>query len=122
MAHKRTRGLARLFFGAVPDDQIQRAYRIRVALFFVLVVTMVVALFLVYQLTETLYQLHLAEGERDRWQRPDDVIESLKLKDGYVVADVGCGVGYFSLKLAPKVAEHGSVLAEDTIQHSRYSR
>jgi len=118
MAHKRTRGLARLFFGAVPDDQIQRAYRIRVALFFVLVVTMVVALFLVYQLTETLYQLHLAEGERDRWQRPDDVIESLKLKDGYVVADVGCGVGYFSLKLAPKVAEHGSVLAEDILGES----
>jgi ubiquinone/menaquinone biosynthesis C-methylase UbiE len=56
------------------------------------------------------------------------VIESLKLKDGSAVADAGCGVGYFSLKLAPKVAEHGSVLAEDvlgvtpSIQHSRHSR
>ena len=48
----------------------------------------------------------------------DDVIESLKLKDGNVVADVGCGVGYFSLKLAPKVAEHGSVLAEDILGES----
>ncbi len=30
----------------------------------------------------------------------------------------GCGVGYFSLKLAPKVAEHGTVLAEDILGES----
>src|SRR6266436_1085169 len=118
MANKRTRDPARLFFGALHDDQIHRAYQVRVALFFVLVVITVAALFLIYQLTQTLNQLYLAEGERDRWQRPDDVIESLKLKDGHVVADVGCGVGYFSLKLAPKVAEHGSVLAEDILGES----
>ncbi len=87
-------------------------------LFFTLVVLIVAALFLIYQLTQTLYQLHLAEGERDRWQRPDAVIESLKLKEGNVVADVGCGVGYFSLKLAPKVAERGTVLAEDILGES----
>jgi len=118
MAYRRTRGLVRLLFGTVPDDQIHRAYRFRVAFFFVLVVTIVVALFLIYQLTQTLYQLHLTEGERDRWQRPADVIESLKLKDGNVVADLGCGAGYFALKLAPRVAEHGSVLAEDVLSES----
>ena len=79
---------------------------------------MVGALFLIYELTQTLSQLYLAEVERDRWQRPDDVIESLKLKDGNVVADVGCGVGYFSLKLTPKVGEHGSVPAEDILGES----
>jgi hypothetical protein len=79
MAQKLTRGLARLLFGTVPDDQIQRVYRVRVGLFFVSVVIIVAALFLIYQLTQTLYQLHLAEGERDRWQRPDDVIDTLKL-------------------------------------------
>jgi hypothetical protein len=67
------------------------------------------AFWLFYQFTQTLYQLHLAEGERDRWQRPGDVIAALNLKEGGIVAGVGCGVGYFSLKLAPKVAEHGSV-------------
>ena len=100
MAYKRTRGLARLFFGTVPDDQIDGADRFRVAIFFVLVVSIVAALFLIYQFTQTLDRFYLAEGERDRWQRQDDVIESLKLKVGNVVADVGCGVGYFSLKLA----------------------
>ena len=118
MAYKGRRGVVRLFFGTVPDDQVRLAYRFRVALFFVLVVTIVAALFLIYQLTQTLDRLYLAEGERDRWQRPDDVIGSLKLKDGNVVADLGCGVGYFSLKLAPKVAEHGSVLAEDILDES----
>jgi SAM-dependent methyltransferase len=118
MAKQRTRRSARLFFGTVPDDQIHRAYRVRIALFFVLVVTIVAALFLIYQFTQTLNQLYLAERERDRWQRPDGVIESLKLKDGNLVADVGCGVGYFSLKLAPKVAEHGNVLAEDILGES----
>ena len=94
MAYKRKRGLAQLFFGTVRDDQVQWAYRVRVALFFVLVVIMVAALFLIYQLSQIFYQLYLAEGERDHWQRPDDVIESLKLKDGDVVADVGSGVDY----------------------------
>ena len=118
MVHKHKRGLTRLFFGTVPADQIQRAYRLRVALFSVLVVIMVAALLQFYQLSQTLYQLNLAEQERDHWQRPDDVIESLNLKDGNVVADVGSGVGYFSLKLAPKVAGHGSVLAEDILGQS----
>jgi ubiquinone/menaquinone biosynthesis C-methylase UbiE len=118
MAKRRTRGPARLFFGTVPDDQIQRAYRVRVGLFFLLVVIIVAALFLIYKFTQTLYQLHLVESERDQWQRPDDVIECLKLKDGSVVVDVGCGAGYFSLKLAPKVAGHGSVLAEDILGES----
>jgi SAM-dependent methyltransferase len=118
MATKRKRGQARLFFGEVPDEQIRGVYRTRVALFFVLVVITVLTLFLIYQLTQTLNQLYAAEGERDGWQRPDDVVESLKLKVGNTVADVGCGVGYFSLKLAPKVAEHGSVLAEDILGES----
>jgi SAM-dependent methyltransferase len=98
--------------------KVHRAYGVRVVLFFVLVVMVAAALFLIYQFTQTLYQLKVVEGERDRWQRPDDVIDSLKLKDGDTVADVGCGVGYFSLKLAPKVTEHGSVLAEDILEES----
>ena len=107
MVHKPKKSLARLVFGKVPDERIQRAYRVRVALFFALVVLVIATLFLSYQLTQTFRQLNFVERERDRWQRPDDVIECLKLKDSSVVADLGCGVGYFSLKLAPKVAQHG---------------
>ena len=35
-----------------------------------------------------------------------------------MVADLGCGVGYFTLKLGPKVGEHDSVLAEDILEES----
>jgi ubiquinone/menaquinone biosynthesis C-methylase UbiE len=118
MANNRTRGLTGLPFGTAPDDQLHRAYGIRVALFFVLVLILAAALFLIYQFSQALYQLHAVEAERDRWQRPADVIDSLKLKEGDIVADVGCGVGYFSLKLGPKVGEHGTVLAEDILDES----
>ena len=107
-----------MFFGKVEHDQIRWAYRVRVAIFFVLVVTIVAVLFLIYQVSQTYHQIYLAEAERDQWQRPNDVIESLKLKGGDVIADVGCGAGYFSVKLAPRVGDHGRVLAEDILGES----
>ena len=37
---------------------------------------------------------------RDAWQIPDRVIAELGLKPGAVVADIGAGTGYFSVRLA----------------------
>ena len=37
---------------------------------------------------------------RDAWQMPSRVIESLALKPGMTVADIGAGTGYFSMRLA----------------------
>lgn len=37
---------------------------------------------------------------RDAWQMPARVIETLGLKPGMLVADVGAGTGYFSVRLA----------------------
>jgi predicted methyltransferase len=51
--------------------------------------------------------------ERDRWQRPDEVMDALGVRAGSVVADVGCGKGYFSIKLAQRVGPTGKVYAED---------
>jgi SAM-dependent methyltransferase len=47
---------------------------------------------------------------RDAWQRPDDVISALWLEPTSVVADIGAGTGYFSVRIAPKVAD---VIATD---------
>ena len=41
---------------------------------------------------------------RDAWQMPDRVIASLDLKPGQIVADVGAGTGYFSVRLAKSAA------------------
>jgi ubiquinone/menaquinone biosynthesis C-methylase UbiE len=58
---------------------------------------------------------HPAEppGIRDDWQQPDRVISSLALKPGTRVADIGCGEGYFALRLAKSVGEQGLVFAVD---------
>ena len=37
---------------------------------------------------------------RDAWQMPDKVIAALHLKPGQIVADIGAGTGYFSVRLA----------------------
>ena len=37
---------------------------------------------------------------RDAWQLPDRVIAALNLKRGQIVADIGAGTGYFSVRLA----------------------
>ena len=50
---------------------------------------------------------------RDVWQKPDQVISSLKLQHTDKIADIGAGTGYFSVRLA-KVVPEGDVYAADT--------
>ena len=51
----------------------------------------------------------LEREDRDREERPDLVLDALKLRSGQIVADVGCGTGYFSWRLARAVAPGGRV-------------
>jgi ubiquinone/menaquinone biosynthesis C-methylase UbiE len=67
---------------------------------------------------KTLSQLDVIEAERDTWQRPGDVIDALALKQGDTVVDLGCGSGYFTLKLSPVVGRNGRVVAEDIRRES----
>jgi cyclopropane fatty-acyl-phospholipid synthase-like methyltransferase len=41
---------------------------------------------------------------RDAWQLPDRVIAALALKPGQIVADIGSGTGYFTVRLAKSPA------------------
>ena len=60
------------------------------------------------------------ESERDRnrdaWQRPGEVFDALGLKPGHRVADVGCGFGYFTFRLAARVGAKGKVYGVDIDQ------
>jgi predicted methyltransferase len=51
--------------------------------------------------------------ERDTWQKPDEVVKALELKNGDVVADIGAGTGYFTRRFAQAVAPDGKVYAVD---------
>jgi SAM-dependent methyltransferase len=62
---------------------------------------------------QTLMRLDALERERDLWQRPADFIRVLNVGNGDVVADLGCGSGYFGLKLSPIVGGRAHVLAVD---------
>ena len=50
---------------------------------------------------------------RDKWQQPDRVIQSLQLRPGDAVADLGSGGGYFTFRLAKAVGPSGHVYAVD---------
>ena len=52
-------------------------------------------------------------SERETWQKPDEVVQALALKNGDVVADIGAGSGYFSRRFAGAVAPDGKVYAVD---------
>jgi SAM-dependent methyltransferase len=41
---------------------------------------------------------------RDEWQMPARVIDALQLKSGQLVADIGAGTGYFTVRLAKSLA------------------
>src|SRR5713101_3542764 len=51
--------------------------------------------------------------ERDTWQKPNEIVEALELKNGAVVADIGAGTGYFTRRFAKAVAPKGKVYAVD---------
>ncbi len=53
------------------------------------------------------------DPERDAWQKPHEVIRALALKPDAVVADIGSGTGYFSMRFAHMVPK-GRVYGVDT--------
>jgi predicted methyltransferase len=89
------------------------SYRIKLLLFFLSAVAVLALMDVGYSALNTLSRLDVVEAQRDQWQRPSDVIDALALKPGAQVVDLGCGSGYFTLKLSPRVDSGGRVFAED---------
>jgi len=59
------------------------------------------------------YIAALEDPARDAYQKPDQVIEALALREGETVADVGAGSGSVALRIARRVGESGRVYAVD---------
>ncbi|MFO0948692.1 MAG: class I SAM-dependent methyltransferase [Planctomycetota bacterium] len=55
----------------------------------------------------------LERPEREEEEAPATLVQSLGIKKGMVVADIGAGSGYFSFRLAGLVGDEGRVLAVD---------
>ena len=59
------------------------------------------------------YIARLEDPKRDAYQKPEEVVKALSIKEGEVIADIGAGSGYFTFRLARPVGEKGRVYAVD---------
>lgn len=64
---------------------------------------------------------HLHDPERRTWQDPDAILGAFGVAPGMVVADVGCGTGYFALPAAARVGPEGRVYAVDMQEEMLWS-
>jgi ubiquinone/menaquinone biosynthesis C-methylase UbiE len=55
----------------------------------------------------------LETAERDRWQQPARIVDTLHLETGETVADIGSGSGYLLPYLSRAVGRDGIVVAEE---------
>ncbi len=55
----------------------------------------------------------LERGERITEEQPERVLDAMGLRPGDVVADVGCGSGYYARRIARRVQPGGTVYCED---------
>lgn len=57
----------------------------------------------------------LGEGRMDL-EQPLKTLNFMGLRDGDIVADIGCGNGFYTLQIAPRIGPHGTVFAVDVQQ------
>jgi tRNA A58 N-methylase Trm61 len=55
----------------------------------------------------------LNRPEREKEENPEGALDALRIRRGMIVADVGAGTGYMSLRLAKRVGPSGQVYAND---------
>ena len=55
----------------------------------------------------------LESPDRAAWQKPDQIMDALKIAEGSSVADIGAGAGWFTIRLARRVGPNGIVYAQD---------
>lgn len=55
----------------------------------------------------------LEAPDRDYWQKPGQIMDALGIAEGSVVADLGAGSGWFTVRLARRVGPNGIVYAQD---------
>lgn len=55
----------------------------------------------------------LEAPDRDEWQKPHQILDALGVAEASIVADVGAGSGWFTVRLARRVGPNGLVYAQD---------
>lgn len=72
-----------------------------------------------YLLITTLFLSPLSaydHNNRDSWQRPEQILDSIGVKKGMIIGEAGAGEGYFTFKLSQRVEEVGKIYANDIVK------
>lgn len=59
-----------------------------------------------------------SKGSAIKFVDPETIVEKLEVAPGSIVADFGCGAGYFSIAFAKRLKETGTVYALDILKSS----
>lgn len=89
------------------------SYRLKLLAFLIAAVALLILLNVGFSAVNTLSQLDRIEAARDQWQRPLDILQAIDPRTGDTMVDLGCGSGYFTLKLSALLGNRGRVIAED---------
>jgi ubiquinone/menaquinone biosynthesis C-methylase UbiE len=54
-----------------------------------------------------------AQSQRDNWQQPERIMDSLQIQPGMVIGEAGAGEGYFTFKLSKRIGPNGKIYAND---------
>ena len=60
----------------------------------------------------------LCQTEREQWQPPEQIMDSIGVKPGMIIGEPGAGSGYFTFHLSKRVGEKGKVYANDISRSS----
>jgi arsenite methyltransferase len=55
----------------------------------------------------------LERPDRALWQKPDQIMDAVHVAERSIVADIGAGAGWFTIRLAQRVGPRGLVYAQD---------
>jgi len=76
-------------------------------------------IFIVFSLLLFLHSyIVLGQNDRETWQPPEQIMDSIEVKPGMIIGEAGAGQGYFTFYLAKRVGEKGKVYANDISKSS----
>jgi len=57
--------------------------------------------------------LFQSDSDRDSWQQPEKIMDTIGVKPGMTIGEPGAGEGYFTFKLSGRVGKNGKIYAND---------